>query len=168
MYCVSLTPSKLRPAGGNFTVEIAANRAFTTLSYEGRYTSNWGDGQNHPSDYVSSYHLFNSVIYAHFSVLVQNNPNCIGAPNSASDYISMRGLNLPYHQCTPRIEAWQQALHSQFLIRHVCNEICTHLLTLTFRQSDLAKVTQENLVVFTVRYQYVYCLSGMAAFLFRI
>ncbi|KAF8237042.1 hypothetical protein L208DRAFT_1450785 [Tricholoma matsutake] len=86
------------PAGGNFTVEIAANRAFTTLSYEGRYTSNWGDGQNHPSDY--------------------NNPNCIGAPNMHTQNRSM-------------------AAGTAFAISY---------------QSDLAKVTQENLVVFTVRY----------------
>ncbi|KAG6909396.1 hypothetical protein DXG01_000697 [Tephrocybe rancida] len=35
------------PAGKDFTVEIAANRATTTLSYNGKYTSDWVDGQPH-------------------------------------------------------------------------------------------------------------------------
>ncbi|KZV82398.1 hypothetical protein EXIGLDRAFT_346376 [Exidia glandulosa HHB12029] len=39
------------PAGGSFTVEIAANRAFTTLSYNGTKTSDWGDGKDHPVGY---------------------------------------------------------------------------------------------------------------------
>ncbi|KIY46497.1 hypothetical protein FISHEDRAFT_28572, partial [Fistulina hepatica ATCC 64428] len=40
------------PAGGNFTVEIATNRAFTTLSYNGTYVSDWPDGKTYPDDYV--------------------------------------------------------------------------------------------------------------------
>ncbi|KAG8822009.1 hypothetical protein FRC18_011129, partial [Serendipita sp. 400] len=39
------------PAGGTFTVEIAMNRAFTSLSYGGRRTTDWGDGKHHPEDY---------------------------------------------------------------------------------------------------------------------
>ncbi|THU92255.1 hypothetical protein K435DRAFT_672441 [Dendrothele bispora CBS 962.96] len=39
------------PAGGSFTVEIASNRAKTTLSYNGQYTSDWPDGGNYPDDY---------------------------------------------------------------------------------------------------------------------
>ncbi len=39
------------PAGGSFTVEIANNRAFTTLSYDGTKTSEWPDGGNHPEDW---------------------------------------------------------------------------------------------------------------------
>ncbi|KAG6833711.1 hypothetical protein H0H93_013111, partial [Arthromyces matolae] len=35
------------PANGNFTVQIATNRAFTTLSFDGAYTSDWTDGQPH-------------------------------------------------------------------------------------------------------------------------
>lgn len=42
----------LRPAGGSFTVEIASNRAKTTLSYNGRDTSDWPDGEVYPEDYV--------------------------------------------------------------------------------------------------------------------
>lgn len=43
----SLTSHTSRPAGGNFTVEIAVNRAFTTLSYDGQNTNVFGDGQAH-------------------------------------------------------------------------------------------------------------------------
>ncbi|KAJ6611719.1 hypothetical protein B0H10DRAFT_350205 [Mycena sp. CBHHK59/15] len=35
------------PAGGEFTVELAVNRAFTTLSYGGVRTAAFGDGQNY-------------------------------------------------------------------------------------------------------------------------
>ncbi|KAJ7284688.1 hypothetical protein C8J57DRAFT_699715 [Mycena rebaudengoi] len=35
------------PANGEFTVEIASNRAFTTLGFDGAYTAVFGDGQNH-------------------------------------------------------------------------------------------------------------------------
>ncbi|KAF8638893.1 hypothetical protein AX17_001945 [Amanita inopinata Kibby_2008] len=49
------------PAGGQFTVEIASNRAKTTLSYKGRYTSDWPDGATYPEDY--------------------NIPTCITSPN---------------------------------------------------------------------------------------
>lgn len=39
------------PAGGNFTVELAHNRAQTTLSYEGKFASAWPDGKDHPEDW---------------------------------------------------------------------------------------------------------------------
>ncbi|KAJ3514775.1 hypothetical protein NLJ89_g2178 [Agrocybe chaxingu] len=36
------------PANGEFTVELAVNRAFTTLSYNGANTAIFGDGRDHP------------------------------------------------------------------------------------------------------------------------
>ena len=39
------------PAGGHFTVEHAANQAFTTLSYDGSQTSEWPDDAQHPEDW---------------------------------------------------------------------------------------------------------------------
>lgn len=39
------------PAGGEFTVELANNQAFTTLSYGGSEVSDWPDGANHPEDW---------------------------------------------------------------------------------------------------------------------
>ncbi|KAF6758555.1 hypothetical protein DFP72DRAFT_1105363 [Ephemerocybe angulata] len=39
------------PAGGSFKIEIASNRAKTELSYGGRDTSEWPDGQSYPQDY---------------------------------------------------------------------------------------------------------------------
>ena len=40
------------PAGGSFTVELAHNRAQTTLSYGGQYASDWPDGKDHPEDWA--------------------------------------------------------------------------------------------------------------------
>lgn len=39
------------PAGGEFTVELAHNRAHTTLSYGGEYATDWPDGGEHPEDW---------------------------------------------------------------------------------------------------------------------
>lgn len=39
------------PAGGSFTVELASNQAFTSLSYGGSKTSEWPDGGVHPEDW---------------------------------------------------------------------------------------------------------------------
>jgi len=39
------------PAGGSFTVELAHNRAQTTLSYNGQFTTDWPDGFQHPEDW---------------------------------------------------------------------------------------------------------------------
>lgn len=38
----------ISPANGNFTVEHAINRAFTTLSNNGANAALYGDGQDHP------------------------------------------------------------------------------------------------------------------------
>lgn len=38
-----------RPANGEFTVELAANRAYTTLSHQGKKVGLYGDGQDHPN-----------------------------------------------------------------------------------------------------------------------
>ena len=40
------------PAGKDFTVELAHNRAFTSLSYGGKFVTDWPDGQVHPEDYA--------------------------------------------------------------------------------------------------------------------
>jgi hypothetical protein len=40
------------PAGGKFTVELAHNRAQTSLSYDGKYSSEWPDGKEHPEDWA--------------------------------------------------------------------------------------------------------------------
>ncbi|KAK3377203.1 WSC domain-containing protein [Lasiosphaeria ovina] len=39
------------PAGGKFMVEHAHNQGQTTLSYGGKFTSPWPDGQQHPEDW---------------------------------------------------------------------------------------------------------------------
>ncbi|KAK7035987.1 hypothetical protein R3P38DRAFT_2910054 [Favolaschia claudopus] len=39
------------PAGKSFSVEIASNRGETSLSFSGKYSSEWPDGQEYPEDY---------------------------------------------------------------------------------------------------------------------
>ncbi|KAF2006089.1 hypothetical protein P154DRAFT_606502 [Amniculicola lignicola CBS 123094] len=39
------------PANGEVTVELAHNRAQTTLSYDGQFASDWPDGKDHPEDW---------------------------------------------------------------------------------------------------------------------
>lgn len=87
------------PAGKDFTVEISANRATTSLSYDGKYMSDWVDGQNYPNSFSKS-------------------PGCITTPNMHTQNETM-------------------AAGTAFAISY---------------QSDIKKVTSENLVVFTVRY----------------
>lgn len=57
------------PAGGSFPVEIASNRAKTSLSYNGSETSDWPDGNTYPEDY--------------------NVPTCITSPNMHTQNQSM-------------------------------------------------------------------------------
>ncbi|KAG6919228.1 hypothetical protein DXG01_008024 [Tephrocybe rancida] len=38
----------MAPANGQFTVELAMNRAFTSLSFNGQFRGTFADGQNHP------------------------------------------------------------------------------------------------------------------------
>ena len=39
------------PAGGQVTLELAHNRAQTSLSYNGAYAGEWPDGKAHPEDW---------------------------------------------------------------------------------------------------------------------
>ncbi|EJD40562.1 hypothetical protein AURDEDRAFT_170377 [Auricularia subglabra TFB-10046 SS5] len=39
------------PANGSFTAELASNRAFTTLSYNGQKATDWPDGKTHPDNW---------------------------------------------------------------------------------------------------------------------
>jgi len=50
-----------RPAGGTFTVELATNRGKTSLSFGGKYMSDWPDGNTYPENYVRSIPFFNSI-----------------------------------------------------------------------------------------------------------
>ncbi|KAF2832451.1 hypothetical protein CC86DRAFT_280425 [Ophiobolus disseminans] len=40
------------PANGSVAVELAHNRAFTTLSYEGKLVTDWPDGKKHPENWT--------------------------------------------------------------------------------------------------------------------
>ncbi|KAF8901889.1 hypothetical protein CPB84DRAFT_1708032 [Gymnopilus junonius] len=53
------------PANGEFTVELANNRAFTTLSYNGKNAGLWTDGKDHP----------------HLGETIKGESPCITSPN---------------------------------------------------------------------------------------
>jgi hypothetical protein len=89
------------PAGGQVTLELAHNRAQTSLSYNGQNAGEWPDGKAHPEDW---------------------NGNGVG-DGCIQDDGAM----------------------------HTCNETTAAGTALAISyQSDLSKVTPENLVVFSV------------------
>ncbi|KAJ3716737.1 hypothetical protein DFJ43DRAFT_1043287 [Lentinula guzmanii] len=53
------------PSGDSVVLELASNQAFTSLSYGGRLTSDWPNGQDYPDN--------------------NTNPSCITAPNCSHD-----------------------------------------------------------------------------------
>jgi hypothetical protein len=91
------------PAGGSFTVEHAHNRAQTTLSYGGQFTSEWPDGQQHPEDWNG--------------LAADPGEGCIQDDGAM------------------HVQNQSSATGTVFAISY---------------QSDLSKVTMENLAVFTV------------------
>ncbi|TFK26683.1 hypothetical protein FA15DRAFT_637078 [Coprinopsis marcescibilis] len=88
------------PVGGSFVVELATNRAFTTLSYNGRNTGRFGHGQDEITPDGRS------------------RQNCVVNPN----------------------------LHTK------SEELATGTAFAISYHSNLADVTPENLVVFSIRY----------------
>lgn len=42
----------LRPAGGSIVLELGSNQAFTSMSYGGKFMTEWPNGQTYPDDYV--------------------------------------------------------------------------------------------------------------------
>lgn len=111
------------PAGGKTTVEIAGSRGVTTLSYDGNYTSEWGDGKEHPDNYRSARVLFS------WAPLLSNrefrsatnsgggepsSSECISSPNRGSFSIESgptAGHSRFPNQCTPRMKLWLQEVH---------------------------------------------------------
>ncbi|KZV88440.1 hypothetical protein EXIGLDRAFT_678929 [Exidia glandulosa HHB12029] len=60
------------PANGKFTVEIASNRAFTTMSYNGTKATDWPDGKVHPNNWSTN------VSDPNFP---PSSVGCLGSPN---------------------------------------------------------------------------------------
>ena len=116
------THHRNRPANGEFTVELAVNRAFTTLSYKGANVGLYMDGKDHPGFGLTTDGKFNGS-------------DCITEPNSkrpmkvlVSHYSLLKSYKVHTQNET-------MASGTVFAISYV---------------SDLKKVTKENLVVFTV------------------
>ncbi|KAN0097975.1 hypothetical protein V8E55_002421 [Tylopilus felleus] len=106
------------PAGKSFTMEIAENRAFTSLK-PGAVVTNWGDGQHHPDNYSIT----------KLGGLSPTSSGCIPSPNLHAQNQSM-------------------AAGTSFAISY---------------ESDITKVTIDNLVVFTVAYNTPYELTATYA-----
>lgn len=100
------------PAGGSFTVELAHNRAQTTLSYGGQFVSDWPDGKTHPEDWAG--------------------------PGNPPDCIADDGAMHTQNQSMAAGTAWAISY-----------------------ESELEKVTMENLAVFSVLEQYVCSVEGL-------
>lgn len=122
------------PANGNFTVEIAVNRAFTTLSYDGVRTGVFGDGQNYTNGL--------------------GGVDCITELNSERREKIKLSLQLTKTKYIRKTRAWPQALRLPFRSRCVPSGLA-NILEFDSVKSDLSAVTAENLVVFTILYQCV-------------
>lgn len=94
------------PAGGSFDVELAHNRAFTTLSYPNKPKGAWPDGKEHPEDWQGT---------------VKNGERCLNN-NPDGEGGAMHTGNQ------------SMAAGTAFAISY---------------ESELSKVTMDNLVVFT-------------------
>ena len=126
-----------RPAGDHFTVEMSGNRAMTTFSYDGRFAKTYGDGEDHPEG------LGNDGNWLVVQPLVRW---------GWADYLPTAS---PLRICIQRVNL----VYTLYLL---CIKV--HLIIISLGasgyafaisyQSDLSKVTLENLVVFTTKYQY--------------
>ncbi|KAI5458749.1 hypothetical protein BGZ63DRAFT_492511 [Mariannaea sp. PMI_226] len=97
------------PAGKSFKTEIANNRAFTTLSYKGQYTTEWQDGKNRTMPWRGP----------------GNPAGCLvdGSTDGSGGELHTKSIE------TAGGTAWAISY-----------------------ESDISKVTMDNLVVFSVRY----------------
>lgn len=96
------------PAGGAFMTELANNRAFSSLSYEGRLVSEWPDGKDHRMPWRGP----------------GNPPGClVDNGDGAGGELHTRSIE------TTGGTAWAISY-----------------------ESDVSRVTMDNLVVFSVRY----------------
>jgi hypothetical protein len=155
-YHVSLTTYCCRPAGKDFTVEIASNRAKTTLAYNGLYVTDWPDGAVHPDNYVSSSLFPSSVTPTQCSLCTCRMFLRVSPPPTVRKTILRGVLNLFSFSVHTQNES--MAAGTAFAISYqVCGQFPLAMIMLTPCQSDITKVTPDNLVVFSVRYQYVSC-----------
>ena len=126
-----------RPAGGNFTVEMAGSRAFTTLSYGGKFAKEFGNGADQPLRQLPD------VEWSVMPLLVYPNwTDCllIASPHQ----IYMQRMNLVYTPSTLCVQ-WYPII--------IFPEAAGYAFAISY-QNDVSKVTLENLVIFTTKYQY--------------
>ncbi|KAJ3966635.1 hypothetical protein EV361DRAFT_1012528 [Lentinula raphanica] len=106
------------PSGNSVVLELGSNQAFTTLSYGGRFTSDWPNGQEYPDN--------------------NSNPSCITSPNCSC---GLPPVNLICH-----------SLLKGTLVHTQNQSMAAGTALAISYNSDITKVTPENLVVISVAY----------------
>ena len=117
-----------RPAGGSFQVELADNQAHTTLSYGGKFVSEYINGGTYDSSNPVRFSTFSSLSsnFSHFETPVQYNyknlnGGCITNPNSTRSinfffsppsFLTTFFFFFLINQCTHRISLTQLVLLS--------------------------------------------------------
>ena len=128
-----------RPAGGQFTVEMAGNRAYTTLSFNGTLAKMFGNGKDQPL------RLLNGSQWSVRPFIVRLSwADCllIASPHR----IYMQRMNLVYTPSTLCVQ-WYPII--------IFPEASGYAFAISY-QNDVNKVTLENLVIFTTKYQYAF------------
>lgn len=118
--------------------------------------SDWVDGNTYPENYVGYSPFCPNCCSSSFAP--QNVPSCITTPNSAptSSYQGTFELIFSLY-----VSAHTEPIYGcRHCFRDFLPGIYFHLKStvrflIFFFQSDIKKVTAENLAVFTIRYQYV-------------
>ena len=127
-----------RPAGGTFMVEFSGNRAFTSLSYNGTLAKGFGEGEDEPG------YGQNGPWSVAQLLVCWRRTDCLFIASARRTYMQSTNLVFTYSLlCVqePPLTIPPDASGYAFAISY---------------QSDISKVTLENLVVFTTKYKYVF------------
>ena len=126
-----------RPAGGHFTVEFAGNKGLTTLSHDGKFAKAFGDGKDHPEGLGLDGKW--SVVHL---IVCQSWPDCSFIASAHRTY--MQRTNLVH-------------IHPLLCVEErlvtILPDASGYAFAISY-QSDISKVTLENLVIFTTKFQY--------------
>jgi hypothetical protein len=82
------------PAKGSFTVELAHNQAFTTLSYEGRMVTAWPDGKEHPDNWNGWTGEGEGCIQEDGALHVQNETSATGTAFAISYHSDIKDVTM--------------------------------------------------------------------------
>ncbi|KAF2006787.1 hypothetical protein P154DRAFT_517813 [Amniculicola lignicola CBS 123094] len=103
------------PANGEFTVELAHNRAFTTLSYGGKKATHWPDGGVHPENWDGWGKNEGSCLIEDGALHTYNESNAAGSAFAISYHSDIKDVTLEnlavfttlYHTPWKRLATYQ-------------------------------------------------------------